>query len=174
MKRRLTRANVKEKIKETRRVLAKLRFLAKEVPLLLGTQFLSRRGTGGRGHWAGRQGSHLLELQLFLFCLSLLCQIPSSSCWELQHFLGWLLRGLRLGRFAGLLVTEQGSRSSAVGGGRAGAAPGHPALSAWPARAMPAAGLRLVCLGRRLPLCCPCSHQGLALQTGCKFKLALK
>lgn len=41
MKRRLTRANVKEKIRETRRVLAKLRFLAKEVPLLLG-----RRGYG--------------------------------------------------------------------------------------------------------------------------------
>lgn len=36
MRRRLTRANVKEKVKETRRVLTKLRFMAKEVQLLPG------------------------------------------------------------------------------------------------------------------------------------------
>uniref|UniRef100_A0A8C0FQW1 C2 domain-containing protein n=1 Tax=Bubo bubo TaxID=30461 RepID=A0A8C0FQW1_BUBBB len=36
VRRRLTRANVKEKVKETRKVLAKLRFLAKEVQLLSG------------------------------------------------------------------------------------------------------------------------------------------
>uniref|UniRef100_A0A8C0AN34 C2 domain-containing protein n=1 Tax=Buteo japonicus TaxID=224669 RepID=A0A8C0AN34_9AVES len=36
VRRRLTRANIKEKVKETRRILAKLRFMAKEVQLLLG------------------------------------------------------------------------------------------------------------------------------------------
>lgn len=36
VKRRLTRANVKEKVKEMRRILAKLRFMAKEVQLPQG------------------------------------------------------------------------------------------------------------------------------------------
>lgn len=37
VRRHLTRDNVKEKVKETRRILAKIRFMAKEVQRLLGT-----------------------------------------------------------------------------------------------------------------------------------------
>lgn len=39
VRRRLTRDNVKEKVKETRRILAKIRFVAKEVQRLLGNPF---------------------------------------------------------------------------------------------------------------------------------------
>ena len=57
VRRRLTRANVKEKVKETRRVLAKLRFMAKEVQPLPGHPVSEqKRVRVRRGRWAGCPG----------------------------------------------------------------------------------------------------------------------
>lgn len=44
VRRHLTQDNVKGKVKETRRILAKIRFMAKEVQWLLGNPVLSWRG----------------------------------------------------------------------------------------------------------------------------------
>lgn len=53
VRRGLTRANVKEKVKETRRILAKLRFMAQEVRLLPGQPISGhKRAWARRGSWA--------------------------------------------------------------------------------------------------------------------------
>jgi len=53
----LTRANVKEKVKETRRILAKLRFMAQEVQLLPGQPISGhKRAWARRGSWAALLG----------------------------------------------------------------------------------------------------------------------
>lgn len=85
VKRQLTRANVKEKVKETRRVLTKLRFMAKEV------QLLPEYHASEQERVLGWLPGLLPELGLFLCCLSLLCKIPGSSCWKLPYFMEWLL-----------------------------------------------------------------------------------
>lgn len=58
VRQRLTQANVKEKVKETRRILAKLRFMAKEVQLLPGHLVSEQERVQARRRlWAGCQGS---------------------------------------------------------------------------------------------------------------------
>lgn len=46
VRRRLTRDNVKEKVKETKKILAKIRFMAKEVQQLLGNPFYELKRVG--------------------------------------------------------------------------------------------------------------------------------
>lgn len=77
---------------------------------------------------------------------------------------------MRLGSFAGLLVTELSGGLEAEPGqlqATQASLPGRP-------EAVPAAGLWVVCLGKPPRLCCPHSHWGLTLGTFCKFRLALK
>lgn len=81
---------------------------------------------------------------------------------------------MRLGSFAGLLVTEQ--RSKQLSGGLEAelgqlqvTQASQPSLPS-----QPAAGLWAVCLGKQPCLCCPHCHQGLTQDSFCKFKLALK
>lgn len=58
VRRQLTRANVKEKVKEIKRVLAKLRFMAKEVQLLPGYPVsVQLEVQTRRCYWAGCWGS---------------------------------------------------------------------------------------------------------------------
>lgn len=84
LRRRLTRASVKEKVKETRKVLAKLRFMAQEVQ----GEPRFRAGEGrGKTRALGCRCYCSPELELFLCCLPLLRKIPSSSCWKPPYFM---------------------------------------------------------------------------------------
>lgn len=80
----LTRTNVKEKVKETRRILAKLRFMAKEVQLLLGHPVAEHGQRKGTGLAAGALTSLSWGFSSAVFLCPVKSQVPAAGSYRLS------------------------------------------------------------------------------------------
>lgn len=84
VRRRLTRANIKEKVKETRRILAKLRFMAKEVQLLPGHPVSEQERVQARRLPARALASLSWGFSSAVFPCYVKSQVPASGSYHIS------------------------------------------------------------------------------------------